>query len=459
MIYFWEISILGATQKLVQEIVKAKYEDIPLAASERVKRAIFDDIGIAFLGYLMIGKPLVGYAKEFKGTPESTIIGDGTKVSCAVAAGVNAQMSGNTNFQETGPGLHAMSSIAETGISVGELVGASGKDIITAVALGYEMNGRFDGAAFPPERLGFTGTLRHLPLTTTITAAKLLCLDETQINNAIGIAWFFPPVSPEFVYRNTCWRGIGLFNLGHCQLGIQAALLAQKGFNGPTDVFDKEFFYDLGRLVSSPSPYYYPANELHLKTWITTQLNHQGIQAALEIIKEEEIKPDEIEEIKFKGMKLYFQFPFNTPEPTEYWEAIYSIPWAFAMAISGYDAGPEWFTEERFKDPACLDLAKKVKIGEDLLASKIYFGGKVVSSEHPNEVEITAKGKCYKKRKVLGETTGSPTRPMTKEQLEKKFKTQTKTVIGENQTEELIKMLTRLEQEDIRDIAKLFKPI
>ena len=449
------------TQELAKEVVRAKFEDIPQKAVERIRDGILDDVGIAFLGYAMAGKPLVDYATDVGiGRAESTIIGDGTKVSCLTAAGVNAQMAFDTDFNETGPGHHALSCFAQTGLAVGERVGASGKDLITAVATGYELNGRLHRAAFPPERTGGFSSIKQIPLSVALTAAKLLELNETQINHAIGIAWYLTSIPIAwFMSRNNWWKRIGMFHLGTCYSGIQAALLAQKGYDGPTDVLDKEPFYDLERLKESPSPYYYPANELHLKPWISSRGIQPGTQAVLEIVEEEGLSPDDIEEIRFNAKNIYLDFPFNNPAPTEYWDAIYSVQWGFAMPLLGYEAGPEWLSQERFKDPKALALAKKITIGEDPVATQIWENGTANSNEAPNEVEVLARGKWYKRRKTYGEAIGSSMHPMTQEQLERKFKANAAPVIGEAQSQELVGMLRRLdEQNDVRNITALFKP-
>lgn len=111
---------------------------------------------------------------------------------------------------------------------------------------------------------------------------------------------------------------MSVFNLGYSHLGIQAALLAQKGYEGPVDLIALESNYDHERLLSSPSPYYNTSTELHLKPWISSRGVQPGISAALDIVKENQIKVEDIEEIRFKAKSLYFDFPFNNPEPKEY---------------------------------------------------------------------------------------------------------------------------------------------
>lgn len=451
---------LGSTQRLVKEVIQAKFADIPTSIAERVTHGILDDVGIAFLGYSMAGGPLIEYAKDIGGgRPESTLIGDGSKVSCVIAASVNAQMAYDTDFNETGPGHHILSALAQTALAVGERVQANGRDIITAVAIGYEMSGRFQAALLPPDSIGGTQGKRHIPITVAMTAGKLLGLNAVQLNHAIGIAWYFQPQPSEFNWRNIWWKRLGNPHIGFCHLGIQAALLAQKGFEGPIDIIDKEVFYDLDRLTYSPSPYHYPAKRMHLKPWIASRECHPGIQGTLELLSHENLIATDIDEIQFNGLGLYLDYPFNNPEPTEYWNAIYSVQWAFAMAILGYQPGPDWYAEERFEDPEVLALTKKIRIYQaNADAEEEYSRGSTKLGTYPNNVEIHAKGNRYIINKSGVETLGSPENPMPIDQLVQKFRSQSVPIIGDKQSALLVDSLLHLDHQDnLAKIASLYK--
>ena len=459
---------MDVTQELATTVVKTRFEDLPAKAVDMIRDGILDMTGIAFLGYYKEGQPFIEYAKDVgMGTAESTIVGDGSKVSCMVAAGVNAAMGHGTDFMDGGPGYPALCSLVPSGIAVAERVGASGKDLITAVALGHDIGARLHRAAFPlelihgklpPRDASFPGTDRQRAAVIAITASKLLGLNELQTNNAICIAWHFTPLpSGRPGVPSARAMGPSASNLGSCQWGIQAALLAQKGFQGPADVLGRETHYDQDRITSSPSPFYYSATELHLKNFIASRGVHPGISAAVDIVQEQGIKPEEIQEIKFRAKRLYMQYPFNTPEPKDYYEAVNSVPWAFAMALLGYEAGPEWLTEERLNDPVAIALAKKVNMADLPRGTEIWESGVKNPNEASNEVEVVAKGNTFEKTRTYGEAVGSSLNPMSKEQLEGKFKAQATPVIGKKQSEELVALFHGLQdQKDVRNITRLF---
>lgn len=459
---------MSVTKQLAKEVVLTKFDDIPDKAVERIRRGILDSIGDAFLGHSNVGEFFLPYAKGLgESIPESTIVGTGLKVSCVVAAGINAQLGQSTNFTpHGGPGGSVLSSFVHTGLAIGERIGTTnGQDLITAVALAFEINARFHRAAFPvgiiygevPKRdTSFLGSQRHQVLAAALTAAKLLGLNEDQVNRTMGIAWYFTPQPSAALHE----LRRAMYNLGICHWGIHAALLAQHGFQGPDDFIESEGRHDLDRIVESPSPYYYTSNELHIKPYISSRGTHPGISAAVDILKEEDINIEDIEEIRFKAKRLYLKYPFDNPEPTTYWDTLHSVQWAFAMALIGYQAGPEWLTKERLKDPIARNLSKKVRLLDLPSASAIWESGVQYVNEGPNEVEIVANGKVYKKTRTYGEAPGSSLNPMPQEWLKRKFQANSIPVIGEKQCNHLFELLNTLEkQETMQGITRFFSPL
>ena len=195
-----------------------------------------------------------------------------------------------------GPAGHSIERINQTGLAVGERVHASGKEIIAAVATVFELGARFAYAATAVDARGRVMKMRHQILLCALVSGKLMKLDETQMNNLVGLAWMIsPPV-----------LGLGLgsmvgntANVMVCPVGVQAALLARNGFTGPLDVLERADTYDLEALAASPAPYHYLTQEMYLKPWIAPGgTSHHAIDLAVSIVREEGLRPDDIDEIK-----------------------------------------------------------------------------------------------------------------------------------------------------------------
>lgn len=454
---------MGVTLDLIGLFTDAAFDDIPADAVDITKKAILDDVGIAFLGYDLEGGPVIEYARAVgEGAPEATLIGDGGKVSCLAAAGANAQMAQDTDFNETGPGHHIISPIAQTAISVAERTGSSGKDVIAAVAAAYQMSGHLHMSLLPHAVVGAKG-LRHLPVSVAMTAGALMSLDEAQMNHAFGLAWFLEPQPTGGLYWHGWYRRRGMLHLATCQHGIQAALLAERGFQGPRDIIEQDSLYDLDRVMETPAPYWYLTDALQLKPWPSSRVDQQALQALGELIDEHGIDPTEIEQITFWGPELYMQHPFTNPEPADFWEAIYSLQWAIAMVALGYEPGREWFAAERFSDPACRDMARKVVVelddeAEAETVEDVPSAVKLVVEDIANEIEVVAAGESFRKRKTISETLGSPTMQMSWDQVIAKFNAQAVPVIGEAPSAEIVERIRALEDEDeIAGITALFE--
>lgn len=143
---------MSITQQLAAEVVGADFEGLPSGAVSIVKRALMDDIGVALLAYQYLDRPLIGFATQVGGLPEATLVGSGARVSAGLAAGVNAEMASHSDFEESGPGVHAFSPIGQTAVAMAERGGGSGRDVITAIAVSYELNGASPATSPTPDR-------------------------------------------------------------------------------------------------------------------------------------------------------------------------------------------------------------------------------------------------------------------------------------------------------------------
>ena len=460
---------MTVTKTIVQKVVSERFEDLPSETVDRVKAFALDELACGFLGYYETsrrGAALLNYARAAGGTPEATIIGDGLKVSSGVAAGVNAQLAYEPDYNETGPGGgHGYTLYFHTGMAVGERVGASGKDLITAIALSYEIASHFDASIKPEsvDQLGFRQDRRQTAVGCAICAARLMGLGEQQTARAIGISWLLAPSASGYMLRGIHKDGNYYRMLGTnamilvAPFGVQAALLAEFGYEGPEDIVDHDDTYDLETLgdLDAPSPYFYLTKKASMKNYLGPYSTGGVIQLALEIMEEQGLQASEIDQITATIVSYYrlVDPPFSSRAPKDYWEASYAIPWLVAMhVLHGVDkAGPEFFTEEALSDPAALDLAQRVQIVyEDPVIDKDKMG---------ITVELSAGGEAHEKFIGMTQITGTPASPMSKKQVEQKFRRMAEPVIGVGQSSKIIAMVDELERvEDVRELTNLYAP-
>ena len=122
---------MGTTRDLTKFVARTTYADLPKATIDSTKLAVMNIVGCMLAGYqTRIGKLHTEMAKDMGGGREqSTIIGDGAKVSAPLAAYANGNFGFALDYEDTvlyitHPGYITMSS----GLAVGEMLGSSGKD-------------------------------------------------------------------------------------------------------------------------------------------------------------------------------------------------------------------------------------------------------------------------------------------------------------------------------------------
>ena len=458
----------SVTEIMAEYAENSKYEDLPDEVVELVKYLLIDTIGCAFGGYATeAGKMIVDFSKSLGGNKESTIIGDSSKVPAKHAAFANAQIARILDFDETYKNSgHPASSVVNTALAVGELVKASGQDIINCIATGYEVSTRVIDAINPTPEKWVSGVYPFgTPdfLGPPVVAAKLFRLKGEKFYNAfvIGASNARLPIMGKAILPPLsllkCAEG------WQAEQGIEAALLAEKGFTGIRDVLDgergfwaaaasdrcdwKELTEKLGQRYNIPS--------MSLKAQPVCRWVHPAIEAAMELVSENNLQLSEISFIKVKSHTLCTRSPYNSVNPffkdimNSMAPAQFSIPWGLTMALFGIPVGAEWYSDDKFRNSEVLSFAKKIKVEADEEADRAH-------AEDPlhtvAKVMIEIKhGKVYRKR--VDYAKGDPQRRLTKEEILDKFNCLTKSLVSKEKSERLVDALLSLEK--VADVSKI----
>jgi len=442
---------MSVTFKLAQELISTRFEDIPIGAIARLKRLFVDHIGITYMGYREVGQELCAYARDVGGPPETVLIGDGARVSCEVAGAINAQNARNTDFEDSGPGLHPGPMVVHTAFAVAQRCGSSGRELLSAMALGHEFNSRFFlNSISGPD-------VRHNNMAAAAIAARLLGLDLETSRRALSLAWEFPIKAinytrPKIERRIT---SLGMGNIFSVRSGIQSALMAAHGFESVPDEVDQQGdLYNLSKLADRSKAFEQTQYNLYLKPWPTSHGCHMVVQLIEEIVRHNDLRPEDIEEIRAGLPDVYLMPHQNNPSPVRYWEALYSTAWAFSMVVHGVPPGPDWFTKRRISDQAYHITARKVVIVEHKAGTKMFQALDLPRVEGWAEIK-SSKG-IFSGSKTMAETYGSPTRPMTDEMFNGKFLRVSSPSLGDKKAEELLGALQGIEDcPNVQDLAAM----
>src|SRR5699024_1099389 len=139
------------SNKLASYIIKTNYEDIPEEVVEFTKLCILDYFGAAIAGSTKPPVQMIhDFAVEMGGEPQATLV-TGGKTSVAQAALVNGAASHIVELDDIHKGSisHAATVVIPAAIAVAEWKKLTGKDLITAVVIGYEVCYRIGEAVTP----------------------------------------------------------------------------------------------------------------------------------------------------------------------------------------------------------------------------------------------------------------------------------------------------------------------
>ena len=237
---------LGATQVLARYASRLQYHQIPGEVMARAKACVLDTLAVTLYGSTKEwSQQVVAHVRSQGAKGRCTVFGSDWHTHPSLAALANGTMAHAfelDSVRQPGAGVHPGATAFLPALALAENQRADGKALLTAFVAACEVVCRIGVAAGNSlERRGF-----HAPgLTGTFAAAvaagKLLGLNETQMTNALGIAGSYSGGLMEF----SCSQGGAMIKRLHlgkaAEGGVNAALLAQRGFTGPASVLEGRF--------------------------------------------------------------------------------------------------------------------------------------------------------------------------------------------------------------------------
>ena len=134
----------GTTETLARWIAAATYDQIPPAAIEQAKKSILDYIGTATYGTTSkLGKIMLEFTREQGGNPQARVIGTNIRTASAQAAFANGTIGHSEDFDDLGGcGGHPATVLTPTVLALADEMHLSGRDVLTAWVVGYELGTR-----------------------------------------------------------------------------------------------------------------------------------------------------------------------------------------------------------------------------------------------------------------------------------------------------------------------------
>lgn len=300
----------GVTDKLCEWLCSVHYEELPAEVRNSAVNVVLDSVGgMLACSTLPEAKSIVDFVEALGGKPECTIIGHTQRAAVVGAAMANGAMAHGDEVDPvhlSSAGGHVAAGPLPTALTVGEWVGASGKDVLRALALGYEVGGRLMTILYR-ERDYVARRFYHTSvagaLGSAVAAGSLLRLNRRELQSALGLA-AYQAAGPDNMTRDPGHMGKTFQVAAANRNGVTAALLAQRGCFVPLDILDGAFFdaflgnADLGRELLDRLGDYYAITDVMHKRYPAGSPNQTYLQGLFRLLDQHGIRPKEIQEIE-----------------------------------------------------------------------------------------------------------------------------------------------------------------
>jgi 2-methylcitrate dehydratase PrpD len=440
---------LNITNDLAAFLTSLSFEDLPEAAVHAGRRGVLDWIGCALAGsqHPTISK-LLSVLEEVGGIPQVTVLGRNVKLGLLEAPIANGQMGHVLDFDDTHMGgvvLHASSPILSALFALSERRTVTGRDFLTAYAIGFEAGVRA-GQGAPAHHAGgwhLTGTLGSIAA--GAAAGKLLGLNSQQLVHALGIS--ATQAAGMQQNRGTMCKS---FHAGKAaSSGVLAGLLAQKGFDSSDEILEGKRGFC--RIYSSVAKTDHILDELGTRWEITRNghkpyacgvVLHPAIDAMI-ALAEKVTAPDQVAAIELRVNPLAVSIT-GVANPKTGLKSKFSLTHSAAVAFLDRAAGITQYTDERSRHPDVVALREIVSVRTDESLGKDQAWAAVVMRN----------GDRYEHQVV--HASGTVDNPMSDVAIEGKFLANAAPLIGQERVSRILEAVWQLERlGNIRDLLAL----
>ena len=431
---------IAVTEKVAGWMHSTSYEDLPVQVKEKAVDVIYDSVGCMLAcSTLPEVRTIVEFIKDQGGNPDCSIIGSRATTSVVNAAMAHGAMA---HGDEVDPvhlasvGGHVASGPVPAALAVGEWLDSSGKDVVRAVTLGYELGGRMMTLFY---RTHDYISRRFYPtavidcLSSAVAAGTLLGFDQRKLQVAMGLG-AYQAAGPDNMMNDTGHLGKTFQVAAACRNGLTAALLARRGAHVPLDILDgslglfdtylgkpeigMELLPDLGR--------YYSITDVMHKRYSTGTPNQAYVQGLLSVLEKNPLKPEEIKAVE---IQMYKPGLHTTPTTRPA-----SIATNVVSAIAVVQRKLDFYVLHDAANvitPAVAEMQRKIR----LVPRGDWHG--LEHNRHAIVTVITTQGRKFEEEVWF--------RPMTRPELDQKFDELVTPQIGTDKTRELRSMLKSIE--------------
>lgn len=441
---------LGATKTLVGFAASLRYEHMTEAERKATRRHVLDTLGACLAGVTQdVPQLAAGLLDDLIRPGRIPVPGLKRRYDVLSAAYISGTSGHGLEVDDgyRAGSVHPGTVVVPAVLAASHGTACSGRDLMRAVAIGYEASGRLAAAIHPrSRRRGYHNTPVVGVLAAALAVGALRGLDEQRLEQALGIA---------------ASSAAGLFGFLHgggevkrlhagfaAREGLLAALLAERGMTGPVDVlegrdgFFQAFAGDDVRLTLAGAPgdpqrAPLAISQCYIKPHSCCRHFHAAIDALLDMRKAEHLAPDAVARVEVGTYAIAAEHAHTGWQDMA--SAQMSFPFTMAVALAhGQVDVPSYLPDAR-RDPTVLAHCGKVSIAVDEECERIYPGVRAA-----RVAVTTTSGQRHER--MVREPFGSPTHPLSDEMLAEKFRKLAEPTLGVRRARALERMVMTLDE-------------
>jgi aconitate decarboxylase len=453
-----------ATRILARFAAQTPADAIPRDVIERIKLSFLDGLGVCLRGAALPWTRMVRELVEDEGRDGVASLWGAVGGACARTSLTNAVLvNGTAGHAFEMDDIHKESIVHPNSLAVPVALALAeadpsltGREVAAALALGYEVGLRIGNAAttalflngFHPQ--GTTGAF-----VAAATAGRLLGLDADKMQHALGIAGslgagLMAAQEGAMVKRLHAGRA--------AQSGLMAALLADRGFTGISDVVEARYGGFLSSLARTPNVARlldglgadWEAGKVGFKMYPNVTSIHAALDGLRAILTEESVSAERIAELRVGCGHMTFVHTAWDYRPAGTTAAQMNMYYGLSVMAQRRNVAARDYADDTIADAKILGFIPRIKVAED---AEIESRGPVF--RHAARVSVqTTDGKRLSRD--VWHRRGSPENPVSRAEVEEKFAANVDGLLGADAAQRLQSLAATLETlPDAREIAAI----
>jgi 2-methylcitrate dehydratase PrpD len=410
---------------LARRATTLRYEDLPPEAVRASRIALLDTVGVMLAGSIEEAPRILEAVLQLRaGEGPCLLFGRSQRVRPLDAALVNGAAAHALDFDNTAKSLggHVSAVMVPALFSAGEACGASGRDVLLAHAVGYELGARLGRCVNPRHsEKGWHPTATLGVFAVAAACARLLRASAEQTATALALAASLASgIKANF---GTMTKPL---HAGHCaRCGLLAALLAREGFSAnPAALEHPQGFFavfgggdtcDTSRALADWDAWEIVSPGASYKLYPCCYSTHAAVEAALNLVRRHgPFSPGAFARIEIRIPARGLAHT-DRPQPASGLEAKFSVQYCVVRALLEGRIVLEHFAGEAHRDPAVRALLARVHASP--------YDGELFAQDDPFDAELVvtlADGRLLREKvdRPLGRTADNP---IPWERLQAKF--------------------------------------